>query len=104
MTLEQSDLLPHHHHGHCHHPQVMTLVFGAIPPIVIVLATPFLLPSVTQQKGVLAYMMMYAEKKDNYMRFYWCCSAIDNKQKIHGLVNPKPLGGRRRRQEGGREE
>ena len=43
------------------HPQDMTLVFGALPPVAIVLALPLLLPSVPNQKGVLAniYILMF---------------------------------------------
>ena len=39
----------------------MTLVFGALPPVAIVLALPLLLPSVPNQKGVLAdiYILMF---------------------------------------------
>ena len=42
-------------------PQAMTLVFGALPPVAIVLALPLLLPSVPNQKGVLAniYILMF---------------------------------------------
>ena len=48
-------------------PQAMTLVFGALPPVAIVLALPLLLPSVPNQKGVLADIYINVH---DYYSFY----------------------------------
>ena len=45
----------------------MTLVFGALPPVAIVLALPLLLPSVPNQKGVLADIYINVH---DYYSFY----------------------------------
>ena len=58
--------------NHNHH-QVMTLVFGAIPPVAMVLALPLLLPSEhAAENKVFANDNCHDEKN----KFRWLCFAI----------------------------
>ena len=67
------------------HHQIMTLVFGAIPPLAVVFAFPLLLPSVPAEKVIIWWWLSY-----------WWISSTCKRQQIYGICErSKPTGGRR---------